>query len=137
MAYAYVVSILRTQRKPAMKAVIHDTYGPISRLEVREIDPPTIGDTDVLVRVRAAAVHIGDVFSVLGSPFPVRAVTGLRRPKRGVPGFDISGTVEQVGAGVTRFRAGDEVFGVTDGATAELARASEDVLALKPAGLSF
>src|SRR5262245_42444799 len=120
-----------------MKAVIHDTYGPIEGLEVRNVPTPTIGNTDVLVRVRAAAVHIGDVFGILGSPFPVRAVTGLRRPTHGVPGFDVAGVVEAVGPGVTRFRPGDAVYGVTHGATAELALSPESGLAPMPAGLSF
>src|SRR5262245_47028268 len=120
-----------------MKAAIHDTYGPIDGLSVREIDRPAIGATDVLVRVRSAAVHIGDVFGLLGSPFAVRAVTGLRRPKYGVPGFDVAGVVEQVGADVTRFKPGDAVFGVVHGAAAEFAKASEDGLAPMPAGLSF
>jgi NADPH:quinone reductase-like Zn-dependent oxidoreductase len=120
-----------------MKAVIQDTYGPISGLAVREIERPAIGDTDILVRVHAAAVHIGDVFSVTGSPFPVRAVTGLRRPKYGVPGFDVAGVVEAVGAGATLFKPGDEVFGVTDGATAEFAKGPQDGFAPKPARLTF
>jgi NADPH:quinone reductase-like Zn-dependent oxidoreductase len=120
-----------------MRAITHNTYGPIDGLAVREIPTPDIGEDEVLVRVRAAAVHIGDVFGVLGSPLPVRAVTGLRRPKYGVPGFDIAGIVESVGPGAKKFRRGDEVFGVTDGATAEFVRAREDRLAPKPSILSF
>jgi NADPH:quinone reductase-like Zn-dependent oxidoreductase len=120
-----------------MKAIIRDTYGPIDGLVVREIDRPGIGDSDVLIQVRAAAVHIGDVFSVLGSPTLVRLATGLRRPRYGVPGFDVAGVVDEVGPRVTRFRPGDEVFGLTNGATAEFASAAEDAVAPKPPGLSF
>ena len=120
-----------------MKASIRDTYGPVDGVVLREIDRPAIGASDILVEVRAAAVHIGDVFAVLGSPWLMRAVTGLRRPRHGVPGFDIAGIVEAVGPDVTRFRPGDEVFGLTNGATAEYARAAEDALAPKPAGLTF
>jgi NADPH:quinone reductase-like Zn-dependent oxidoreductase len=120
-----------------MKAIMNTTYGPIDGLAVREIPAPAIGDGEVLVRVRAAAVHIGDVFGVLGSPLPVRAVTGLRRPIVGVPGFDVAGIVEAVGPGVTRFRSGDAVFGVGVGAAAEFAKAKESRLAPMPAGLSF
>ena len=65
----------------------------------------------MLVRVHAAGLHIGDVFGVRGSPFPVRFTSGLRGPKLGVPGFDIAGTVEAIGSAVTRFAPGDEVFG--------------------------
>jgi NADPH:quinone reductase-like Zn-dependent oxidoreductase len=120
-----------------MKAIMQATYGPVDGLTIREIGTPDIGDGEVLVRVRAAAVHIGDVFGVLGTPLPVRAVTGLRRPRYGVPGFDVAGVVEAIGPGVTRFRPGDAVFGVAVGAAAEFAKSKEDGLAPKPARLSF
>ena len=120
-----------------MKAMIQETYGSIEGLHASDIDVPTIGAGDVLIRVRAAAVHIGDVFAVQGSPVAMRMATGLLRPAYGVPGFDVAGIVESVGADVTRFRPGDEVFGMTDGATAEFARAAEAKLAPKPASLSF
>ena len=120
-----------------MLAITHDGYGPIDLLRRREVATPTLGERDVLVRVHAAALHPGDVFAVKGSPFPVRMETGLRRPKRGIPGFDVAGTVEAIGSGVSRFKAGDEVFGVGRGTTAELTTASEDDLVAKPATLSF
>jgi NADPH:quinone reductase-like Zn-dependent oxidoreductase len=120
-----------------MKAIIHDHYGPIATLERRDIERPALGERDVLVRVHAAAVHIGDVFAVRGSPWIARLMTGLRRPRYGVPGFDLAGTVAAVGPGVTRFRVGDEVFGTGTGTAAEYARAGEDHLVDKPAGLTF
>jgi NADPH:quinone reductase-like Zn-dependent oxidoreductase len=120
-----------------MKAMIQESYGPIEGLHASDIDKPAIGPDDVLIRVRAAAVHIGDVFAVQGSPVAMRMATGLLRPAYGVPGFDVAGIVESVGADVTTFRPGDEVFGMTDGATAEFARAAEAKLAPKPASLSF
>ena len=120
-----------------MKAIIHDSYGPIETLEQREIEPPTIGDREVLVRVHAAAVHIGDIFAIQGRPLLVRTATGLRRPKYGVPGFDLAGTIEAVGRAVTRFAVGDEVFGEGAGTAAELARADEDKLVQKPAAMSW
>ena len=120
-----------------MKAIIHDSYGPIESLERRDIEPPTIGDREVLVRVHAAAVHIGDVFAVWGRPLLVRTATGLRRPTYGVPGLDLAGTVEAVGSGVTRFSVGDEVFGEGAGTAAELARAGEDKLVRKPAAFDW
>ena len=69
-----------------MKAIIHDSYGPIETLERRDIEPPTIGDHEVLVRVHAAAVHIGDVFAIQGRPLLVRTANGpaaaeVRRPR--------------------------------------------------------
>ena len=120
-----------------MQAIVQDRYGPIDVLQRRDIDKPAIGHGEVLVRVRAAGLHVGDLFSVRGSPFPVRMMTGLLRPKVGVPGFDVAGHVEAVGSAVTRFRPGDEVFGVGIGACAEYARAAEDKLLPKPADLTW
>jgi len=120
-----------------VKAIIHDSYGPIESLELRDIEPPVIGEHEVLVRVHAAAVHIGDVFASQGRPLLVRTATGLRRPKYGVPGFDLAGTVETVGSAVTRFAVGDEVFGEGAGTAAELARAEERKLVQKPASMTW
>ncbi|HYK97475.1 MAG TPA: NAD(P)-dependent alcohol dehydrogenase [Candidatus Acidoferrales bacterium] len=120
-----------------MKAIKQDTYGPIAILEERDIDKPAITESEVLIRVRAAAVHVGDVFGVKGSPFLMRAATGLRRPKYGVPGFDVAGDVVAIGATVTSFKVGDAVFGVGVGTCAEYTRASESKLAAKPAGLTY
>lgn len=120
-----------------MKAVVHDAYGSLDLLEVREIDRPVLEPDQVLIRVRAAGLHVGDSFGVRGTPLPVRIVSGLFKPTYGVPGFDVAGEVESVGAAVTRFQPGDEVFGVSGGACAEYARASADQLAPKPTGLTF
>jgi len=124
-----------------VQAIVQERYGGPEVLVTREIDRPGIGDREVLVRVHAAGLHIGDVFGVRGSPFPIRFTSGLRGPKFGVPGFDIAGTVEAIGSAVTRFAPGDEVFGVCTwpscGACAEYARAGEDELSAKPTGLSF
>lgn len=120
-----------------MKAIVQDRYGALDVLEPRDIEPPAIGPGEVLVRVHAAAVHPGDVFMVLGSPFPIRFSTGLRRPRQGVPGFDLAGTVEALGPGVTRFHVGDAVFGVGMGTCAELTRASASLLQPMPTRLSF
>jgi NADPH:quinone reductase-like Zn-dependent oxidoreductase len=120
-----------------MKAIAYDTYGSFDVLTVRDIAMPVIKAAEVLVRVRAAGLHVGDCFSVRGAPFAMRLVTGLRRPKHGVPGFDLAGEVEAVGAAVTRFQPGDEVFGASAGTCAEYARADATQLAQKPAGLTF
>ena len=120
-----------------MKAITHDTYGPPETLGARDIDVPSIGDHDVLVRVHAAALHIGDVFAVTGRPLLIRLSTGLRRPRHGVPGFDLAGTVTAVGSGVTRFSVGDEVFGASSGTAAEFVKVAEDHLVLKPSRLSW
>lgn len=120
-----------------MKAIVHDAYGSPDLLELRDIDPPAHAEDEVLVRVRAAGLHVGDCFALRGSPFPVRLMTGLRRPKYGVPGFDLAGTVEAVGKRVTKFHPGDEVFGACEGSCAEVARAKAGQLAPRPAKLSF
>ncbi len=91
----------------------------------------------MLVRVRAAAVNIGDWHLVRGIPYVIRTVSGLRRPKREIPGLDLAGEVEAVGSSVKQFRPGDEVFGWCRGAFAEYACASENNLLPKPANLTF
>jgi NADPH:quinone reductase-like Zn-dependent oxidoreductase len=120
-----------------MKAVTQSEYGGPEVLEFQDVERPPVGDRDVLVRVHAASVHIGDVILMTGSPFVMRMATGLRRPKRPIPGTDIAGTVEAVGAAVTRFRPGDSVFGWCAGAFAEYASTSEDQLASMPVGMAF
>ena len=120
-----------------MQAVVHDTYGSPDTLELRDIDKPVVGNDDVLVRVHATGLHVGDCFGVRGAPFAVWMVTGLLKPSRGVPGFDMAGQVASVGKNVTRFQPGDEVFGASNGTCAEYACAGQDNLALKPANLAF
>jgi len=120
-----------------MEAIAQDRYGSSEVLGSQDIDPPSIGDDEVLVRVRAASIHVGDWILMTGSPFVMRLVTGLRKPKDRVPGTDLAGIVEAVGKDVQRVRPGDEVFGWGSGAFAEYARAAEDQLIDKPAGLTF
>ena len=121
-----------------MKAIVQHTYGSTDVLEFRDIDRPTIADDEVLVRVRAAGVDRGVWHLMAGLPYPIRlAGYGVRAPRTSTPGMDLAGVVEAVGAAVTRFQPGDEVFGVGTGTYAEFARAREDKLAPKPAALSF
>ncbi len=120
-----------------MKALVQDEYGSAEVMELREIDKPELGDHDVLVRVRAAGVNPADWAVMRGLPYVARPAYGLREPKNAVRGSDVAGYVEAVGTGVTRFRAGDEVFGWCTGSFADYAAASEEALALKPANLSF
>src|SRR5688500_19709432 len=120
-----------------MQAMVQDTYGSAEVMHFTEIDKPDIGNDEVLIRVRAAGVNPADWAVMSGLPYIARPVYGLRRPKNGVRGTDVAGTVEAVGAGVTRFRAGDEVFGWSTGSFADFAAAPEAKLALKPANLSF
>jgi NADPH:quinone reductase-like Zn-dependent oxidoreductase len=123
-----------------MKAIVQDTYGSMDVLALREIDRPVPTDNQVLVQVRAAGLHRGDWHVMTGLPYMIRVVVptlGLRKPKVPVRGMDVAGTVEAVGANVTRFRPGDTVFGWCDGSFAEYAVAPEDQLATKPDTLSF
>jgi NADPH:quinone reductase-like Zn-dependent oxidoreductase len=120
-----------------MKAITYTRYGPFDALAVRDIDKPAVNDNGVLVRVRASGLHIGDCFAVKGAPYLMRFETGLLKPRYGVPGFDLAGTVEAVGAKVTRFRPGDDVFGASHATCAEYASASEDYLSLKPENSTF
>ena len=120
-----------------MRAMVQDVYGPPDVLSLRDIAMPVVGAHDVLVHVHAAAVHIGDCFGVRGAPLPMRLVTGIFRPKPGVPGFDVAGQVESVGSRVTTFRPGDAVFGAGHGTCAQYASVPEQQLALKPPSLTF
>jgi NADPH:quinone reductase-like Zn-dependent oxidoreductase len=130
-----------------MRAVVQTGYGkPSEVLELRELDPPSVGDDEVLVRVRAASVHPDVWHVVTGLPRVLRLMgSGVRRPKDVVPGTDMAGQVEEVGAQVTRFHPGDEVFGETirgsqwrnGGAYAEYVTVREDALAPKPSHITF
>jgi NADPH:quinone reductase-like Zn-dependent oxidoreductase len=127
-----------TGREATMKAIVQDAYGSADVLELRDIDRPVPKDDEVLVQVQAAGVHRGDWHIMTGLPYMIRLVVptlGLRKPKVPVLGMDVAGRVEAVGAQVTRFQPGDEVFGWTDGSFAEYAVAPEDHLAAKPAAL--
>jgi NADPH:quinone reductase-like Zn-dependent oxidoreductase len=120
-----------------MKAIAHDTYGTTDDLSLRELDVPAIGDDEVLLRVHAAGVNPLDAFLLTGTPYLIRLVFGLRGPKQKTRGADVAGTVAAVGANVTRFAPGDEVFGEAAGSFAEYARAKPDQLAPKPTRLTF
>ena len=120
-----------------MQAIVQDRYSA-DVLRLARIARPEIGDNEVLVRVHAASVHIGDWHVATGQPYLLRVVGfGFRAPKAQVRGMDVAGAVEAVGRNVTRFQAGDEVFGTGDGSFAEYAAAPESTLVLKPANLTF
>ncbi|MEU6424810.1 NAD(P)-dependent alcohol dehydrogenase [Microbispora sp. NPDC046973] len=122
-----------------MKAIVQDAYGPVDVLRLSDVDRPSIGDEEVLVEVRAAAVDPGVWVLMTGRPYLMRlAGFGLRRPKVAIRGRDVAGVVRAVGARVTRFRPGQEVYGTCEsGSYAEFASARQSRLAPKPAGLTF
>ncbi len=123
-----------------MNAALHTRYGTPDVVTYGEITRPVPGEGEVLVRVHAAAVSIGDHHIMTGKPYIIRLTPhcGLMRPKHPVLGSAMAGVVEAVGAGVSALRVGDEVFGETaHGAFAELVVVGADQLAPKPASASF
>ncbi len=118
-----------------MKAIVQDGYGSPDVLELREIEKPVVGDDRVLVRVRGASVNAADWHLMKRLPHLIGMVLGM--PRSRVRGGDLAGQVEAVGQKVTRFKPGDEVFGVGIGSFAEYAASLEDRLAPKPRNLTF
>lgn len=130
-----------------MQAVVYTRYGPPEVLQLVELAKPTPKDNEVLIKVRATTVHIGDTrmrsFTVpQGMWLFARLFLGVFRPRRPVLGMEISGDVEAVGKDVTRFKPGDPVFASTSsvdfGGYAEYKCIPEDgMLATKPANLTY
>jgi len=120
-----------------MTAIVQDRYGSADVLQLREIERPRPRPDEVIVRVHAAGVDFGVWHLMAGLPYAVRLVSGLRRPRNPVRGLELAGVVEEVGAKVTAFAPGDEVFGVGEGSFAEYARAAQSKLAHKPSNLGF
>jgi NADPH:quinone reductase-like Zn-dependent oxidoreductase len=124
-----------------MKAIVQERYGSPDVLQLQDVDPPKAADNQVLVRVHAASLNARDWHLMRGDPYVARLMDpktlGLRGPKIAIPGTDFAGRVEAVGSAVQRFRPGDEVFGEVPGAFAEYVAVPEDLVAPKPATLSF
>ena len=121
-----------------MRAVVHDRYGPPEVLRVAEVERPVPEDDEVLVRVHNSTVTRTDT-GLRNTEYPfTRLITGIRRPKRTIAGSEFAGRIEEVGAAVTDFRIGNEVFGIEGGANAEYVAVRENgVIAQKPTGLTF
>ncbi len=123
-----------------MKAIIYTKYGSPDVLQLKEVEKPIPKDNEVLVKVHAASVNASDWHILRGSPFILRLVYGLIKPKQKILGADIAGRVEAVGRNVKQFQPGDEVFGDIDecglGGFAEYVCASENALVLKPVNIS-
>jgi NADPH:quinone reductase-like Zn-dependent oxidoreductase len=121
-----------------LKAITYHRYGSPDVLEFQDVDEPVVNDDEVLVRVRAASANPRDWHFLRGLPYVIRPQFGLREPKNVLLGSDVAGLVEAVGKNVTRFRPGDEVFAdVVTGGFAEYTSVPEDLLARKPANLTF
>ena len=129
-----------------MKAIVCNRYGPPEVLRLQEIEKPTPGDDEVLIKVSAAALNAADWHVMRGSPYMMRFVFGFKGPKYPVPGSDAAGIVVAVGKNVKNFKAGDAVFGnLFDdgksekgfGAFAEYACAKEEAFVMKPSNITF
>jgi NADPH:quinone reductase-like Zn-dependent oxidoreductase len=124
-----------------VKAIVRDSYGSPDVLELTDIDKPEPADDEVLLRVHAASINPADWHFLRGIPYIARMQFGLRKPKDSILGCDVAGYIEAVGNNVTMLQPGEEVFGSPFmhglGAFAEWVCISEDLLAPKPATLSF
>ncbi len=124
-----------------MKAIVRERYGGPEALRLEEVETPTPGAGQVLVRVRASSVNMADVDYITGRPWATRFGTGLRQPRDRIPGIDLAGEVASLGSGATRFSTGDRVFAdVTaegSGAWAEFVAVAEDALTSIPDGVDF
>ena len=120
-----------------MQAVAQDRYGSADILRLARIDRPEVGDHDVLLQVHAAGLDRGTWHLMTGRPLLLRLALGIRGPRQPVLGHDVAGTAAAVGSAVTRFAAGDEVYGFGQGSFAEYAVAREDKLARKPANATW
>ena len=119
-----------------MKALLQHAYGTPDVLELGDIDAPIPGEGEVLVRVRAASLNAADWLIMTGRPYIARLAFGISRPKHPVRGRDVAGTVEAIGAGVTRVAIGDAVFGeCATGSLAEFAVVKVSSLAAAPTRL--
>lgn len=120
-----------------MKAILYENYGSPEALQLREVEAPIPGDDQVLIEVHAASANALD-WRPMTSPILSRMVRGgLVTPQDTSVGADVAGQVKAVGANVTKFKPGDEVFGTCRGSFAEYVAADENNLALKPANVSF
>jgi NADPH:quinone reductase-like Zn-dependent oxidoreductase len=121
----------------AMKAAAYTRYGPPDVVQITDVEKPVPKDDEVLIKVRAASVNPLDWHFMRGTPYFLRILAGLLKPKDTRLGVDVAGRVEAVGRNVTQFKPGDEVFGSCRGAFAEYACTSESALVMKPDNVTF
>lgn len=121
-----------------VKAITYRCYGPPSVLEYVDIEKPVPASDEVLVKVHAASVNPLDWHYMRGSPYVMRAMSGIGAPDSQLMGVDFAGTVEAIGDGVTRFKVGDAVFGAADGAFGEyVVKRESRGISYKPDNISF
>ena len=130
-----------------MKAIVCTKYGPPEVLQLKEVEKPTPKDNEILIRINATTVTIGDSrmrsFTVpRGMWLFARLYLGVLKPKRAILGMELAGEIESVGKAVTRFKPGDQVLASTSdvnfGGYAEYKCLPENgVVVLKPSNLTF
>lgn len=124
-----------------MKAIICSGYGAPDQLELKEVDKPVPKKGEVLVKIHATAINDYDWSMVRGKPYVYRLMYGLYKPKNPIPGMELSGTIEALGAGTQKFNVGDDVYGDTSsygfGSFAEYMCIDEHALFHKPVNMTF
>src|SRR3990172_882445 len=125
-----------------MKAIVTTQYGPPEVLRLEEVEKPFPKDDEVLIKIHAASLNAFDWHLLTADIFLVRFMGGgLMKPKYKIPGADIAGKIEAVGANVKRFKPGDEVYGELAsyhcGGFAEYVCTLENTVTLKPSNISF
>ena len=132
-----------------MKAIVYTQYGSPDVLQLKEIEKPAPRDNEVLVKIHATTVTIGDtIMRSLKMPVPrwqrlfARLYLGIRKPKRAILGMELAGEIESIGKKVTLFKKGDQIFastlGVNFGGYAEYKCLPVDgMMAIKPANITY
>lgn len=124
-----------------MKAVVNERYGSPDVLELKEVEKPTPGDDEILIKIHATTVNRTDCGLRKADPFFVRLLTGLIKPKKQILGTEFAGEIEAIGKDITLFKAGDKVFGHSGdkmGAHAEyICLAEDDPIVIKPDNLTY
>ncbi|WP_422358813.1 NAD(P)-dependent alcohol dehydrogenase [Reichenbachiella sp.] len=126
-----------------MRVVKIDRYGGPEEIYVTEVEKPTPADHEVLIKVKAAAINPLDWHVMRGTPYFMRAMTGVFKPNKNFQtlGADVAGVVEQVGEQASHLKVGDAVFGdifnYGYGALAEYVCVPEEALVLKPDNINF